>query len=350
MTEILTSEEKQILLARHRLERDGVVKDRIKVILLRDKGWSYLMIAEALFVSVDTVGNHVKNYTENKKLSPTYPGSQSKLNETQTSELVAHLTENTYATTVSIRAYVKTTYDVEYSQQGMQNWLVTQNFSYKKPKGIPAKADPEKQKLFIEFYESLAKKVDEPLYFIDSVHPTIATKVTYGWLPKGQDSKYIETTGARTRINITGALNLETMDLIHEEYEKIEGKSTVEFLKKLEAAHPEAEKINVILDNGPAHVSEVVKQYSENSKIVLNYLPTYSPNLNPIERVWKVMNETTRNNVFFSSASEFRDALKRFFEIFWPQRKMDFIDRINDNFEVFKPRDNIQLLNLAISA
>jgi transposase len=51
--------------------------------------------------------------------------------------------------------------------------------------------------------------------------------------------------------------------------------------------------------------------------IVLHYLPPYSPNLNPIEIVWKVMNEHVRNNLFFSLAKEFREAIKQFFDHTW---------------------------------
>ncbi|WP_235424876.1 transposase, partial [Vibrio vulnificus] len=42
-------------------------------------------------------------------------------------------------------------------------------------------------------------------------------------------------------------------------------------------------------------------------------LPPYSPNLNPIERLWKVMNEYVRNNIYFSSKAEFTTAINEFF-------------------------------------
>ena len=48
--------------------------------------------------------------------------------------------------------------------------------------------------------------------------------------------------------------------------------------------------------------------------ITLHYLPPYSPNLNPIERLWKVMNEYVRNNRFFKSAKEFKKEILTFFE------------------------------------
>jgi hypothetical protein len=71
----------------------------------------------------------------------------------------------------------------------MTKWLHKQGFSYKKPKGTPAKADLQKQAAFIAYYENLLNTIpeDEPIEFGDGVHPTMATKITYGWIKKGTD-------------------------------------------------------------------------------------------------------------------------------------------------------------------
>ena len=69
----------------------------------------------------------------------------------------------------------------------MQAWLARHEFSYKKPKGVPAKLNEEKQKAFIEKYEELKASLDEDevILFMDSVHPTQETKISYGWIKKG---------------------------------------------------------------------------------------------------------------------------------------------------------------------
>lgn len=51
---------------------------------------------------------------------------------------------------------------------------------------------------------------------------------------------------------------------------------------------------------------------------VANFLPPYSPNLNPIQRLWKVMNEKVRNNRFFKSAKDFKEAINQFFDDILP--------------------------------
>ena len=69
---------------------------------------------------------------------------------------------------------------------GMNKWLHRHSFRYKMPSGIPHKFSEEKQQQFIEYYESLKVSAgDEPILFLDALHPTQATKTTYGWIRKG---------------------------------------------------------------------------------------------------------------------------------------------------------------------
>ena len=93
----------------------------------------------------------------------------------------------------------------------MNKCLHRNGFTYKQPSGVPHKFSEEKQRQFIEYYEELKITVgDEPVLFIDGVHPAQATKISYGWIRKGQ-KKAVKTTGCRTRLNIMGALNLKAL-------------------------------------------------------------------------------------------------------------------------------------------
>ena len=71
----------------------------------------------------------------------------------QTQLLIEHL-EFTYAHTHQIVAYISEKWDIKYTVSGLTKWLHQQGFTYKKPKGVPHKAD-EKQEEFIEHYDSL---------------------------------------------------------------------------------------------------------------------------------------------------------------------------------------------------
>jgi transposase len=333
----LTKEEKEELETRHKRERDGRIKDRIKAVLLFCEGWSQVQIAQALRIKPTTVHDHLEDYTNSRKLKPQNGGSESHLTPAQTTELIQHLETNTYLKIAHICAYVKQTYGMKFTVSGMTKWLIRNNFSYKKPKGTPAKADPQKQAEFIQYYEKLLNTLseEEPVEFGDGVHPTMATKVTYGWIRVGTH-KLILTTASRTRVNLMGSINLETMSVTIGSYETIDSVAMEGHFKKLKKKYPNAPKIHLILDRGPYNTSTETKEAAKKYGIVLHYLPPYSPNLNPSERLWKVMNEHVRNNRFFHSAKEFRKAIMDFFEVTWPKVAHVMVDRINDNFETLK--------------
>ena len=202
MKEFLTPEQRTQLKLQHRSEKGRRTADRIKVVLLSDKGWTYRQIAEALFLDEETIAKHVNEYIDHHKLSIQTGGSVSKLDFSQTEELITHLSNTTYVKVVEICAHVEKTFNVKYTIPGMRSWLQAHKFSYKKPKNTPAKADPVKQEAFIKAYEELLNTTpeEEPILFGDGVHPTMATKTVYGWIRKGTD-KPILTTASRTRMN-----------------------------------------------------------------------------------------------------------------------------------------------------
>jgi transposase len=333
----LTLQEKQTLEAQHKRERDSRICDRIKAVLLSSEGWTQIQISQALRIRPETVHDHLEDFNESKKLKPANGGSSSNLSKDQKNQLVAHLQDKIYCKVSAICEFVKSQFNVLFTVSGMTKWLHHNKFSYKKPKATPAKADLLKQTQFVQHYENLMNSLlaNDPVLFIDSVHPTMATKISHGWIRTGID-KPIATTASRTRVNLTGAINLETMEVLTQDYEKINGTTTIDFLKNLESQYPKAFEVHVVLDQSGYHTSKEVKNFVKNSRIKLHYLPPYSPNLNPIERLWKIMNEQVRNNRFFQTAKEFREEIFDFFKIKWREIAHTMVDRITDNFEVLK--------------
>ena len=172
---------------------------------------------------------------------------------------------------------------------------------------------------------------------MDAVHPTQATKITSGWIRKGDD-KAVKTTGSRTRLNIVGAIRLgHLQDTVIEKYEKYEktvnGESIIDFFKKVRTFYPNKGVINLILDGAGYHRSAEVKEAAKKENIKLHYLPAYSPNLNPIERLWKVMNKHARNGKYFATAKEFRQRIDDFFVKTLPSIADTLDSWINDNFQ-----------------
>ena len=334
----ISEEMKKELEVRHRHEGDGRVRDRIKAVLLKSEGWKDKAIAQALRIHEEMVRQHLLEWTTDKKLKPENGGSYSKLNESQSRALEGHVEEITYTRVIDICAYVETTFGARYTVSGMTKWLRQHDFSYKQPKAVPAKADLAKQEEFIEAYLALLEgtPANEPIVFMDSAHPTMATKVVCGWIKKGVD-KPIAQTASRTRVNVMGAIELATMNVVSCSPEYVNGETTASFFDLLKAAYPDAPKIHIILDQSGYHRSQRVKDSAAEKGIDLHYLPPYSPNLNPIERLWKVMNETVRNNVFFSSAKEFREAIAGFFAHKIREIAPSLRNRINDNFQTIQP-------------
>lgn len=281
---------------------------------------------------------YITDWTSDEKLKPENGGSYSKLNDTQSRALESHLEETTYTRVIDICAYIETTYGVRYTVSGLTKWLHQHRFNYKQPKAVPAKADVAKQEEFIEKYIALVADTptNEPILFMDSAHPTMATKVVCGWIRKGID-KPIAQTASRTRVNVMGAIELTSMNVVSCRPDYVNAETTVAFFDQLKAAYPIAPSIHIILDQSGYHRSLLVREEALKRNIVLHYLPPYSPNLNPIERVWKVMNEKVRNNVFFNSAKHFREAISEFFETTIFKIAQSLRGRINDDFQTINP-------------
>ena len=182
----ISPEEKAHLETLHAQKENGKERDRIKAILLRSEGWTVPMISQALRLHESTIIRHLNEYREGK-LTLTSGGSESHLNQEMTEELIQHLEAKTYHHVHEIIQYAQDTFDIEYTVPGMNKWLHRNKFSYKKPKGHPHKADAQLQQEFIEEYQRLKAEVshEEPILFMDSVHPTQATK-NHLWLDQNR--------------------------------------------------------------------------------------------------------------------------------------------------------------------
>jgi len=333
----LSHQEKSRLESRHKKSRDKRECDRIKAILLSDEGWSPFLISQALRKHQTSIIRHLHDYEENKRSTSINGGSTGHLDEDQNELLITHLRAQTYFHKHEIREYIKTTFGVDYSLPGLQKWLHRNGFSYKQFKGVPHKYEEEKQEAFVAEYEVLKSNAasDEPILFMDATHPTQATKISCGWIQTGID-KPIKTTGSRTRLNIVGAIRLGCLqDAVIQQYDTVNGESIIDFFSLIKAQYTSNKPIHLILDGAGYHRSGVVKEAAKEQGIVLHYLPPYSPNLNPIERLWKVMNEYARNNQYFATAKDFRRQINLFFDTTLPDIAVTLDSRINDNFQSF---------------
>jgi transposase len=216
----------------------------------------------------------------------------------------------------------------------MTNLLHRLEFTYKKPKVVPGKADAEAQRAFLKTYKALKKRKhpDDPLYFMDGVHPQHNTVAAYGWIKKGYTQKIPSNTG-RQRLNINGVVNIEKMQVVVRTDETLDAASTIALFETLEKKHPRAKRIYVIADNARYYRSGLVKTYLKRSRIKLIFLPPYAPNLNLIERLWKYFRKTVLYNRYYERFAEFKRACLEFFAHIKDHRAA-LRTLLTENFEV----------------
>jgi transposase len=338
MRDFLSPEERNKLKLQHKQERDKRICDRIKAVLLADEGWTFQQIAKVLLLSDEAISQQVQDYLASQKLKPENGGSASKLNAEQTKSLLEHLQEHIFLHAKDIAAYVMVTFGIEYTVPGMISWLRMQKFSYKKPAVVPGKANREAQEQWIKEYEELKKNLpeNEAICFIDGVHPTHNTKPSYGWIRKGERNEIPTNTG-RQRLNLSGAIDIVSRKVLVREDESLNAAATIDFLKMLETAYPSAGSVHVFCDNAKYYRNKQVQEYLVGSKIKMHFLPPYSPNLNPIERLWKFMNERILHNKYYEKFAHFKKAVFGFLgSLLDPPQDLQeaLLRRITDRFHV----------------
>ena len=269
-----------------------------------------------MLLDTETLRNYRDSYNEGglkELLTRNYKGRKGALSESQKRELKAHLSEYTYHEVKKIIAYVKKQYNVSLKATRMRDILSELGFVYKKPKIVPSKVDPIKAMNFLQKYEAL-RRSGNPLYFMDGVHPQHNSQPSHGWILKGEEKGLLSNTGRR-RLNINGAVNVETQSLVVRSDASVNAQSTIKLFKQLERRHQSEEKIYIICDNAGYYRSQLVQTYLKASKkIELVFLPPYSPFLNLIERVWKYFKKRVIYNRYYEKFSDFKKACLNFFK------------------------------------
>lgn len=313
----LTQQELNELEYEHQHTQDKRYADRVKAVYLLGKGWSVTRVAEALMIDRETVRSHHKRYRKGglkMLVSHEAGGSECALTDTQRQQLVAYLESHLCLTAKQVAHYIEQAWQINYSESGVTQLLHRLGFVYKKPKLIPGKADAERQRAFVEAYHKLqaAKQPNDRLYFMDATHPHHNPVAGYGWIKRGQAHEIRSNTGRR-RLNINGVIDSGDLSVIVRYDDTINAQSTIQLFQQIEAQNPLAKCIHIICDNARYYRSQQVKNYLENSKIELVFLPPYAPNLNLIERFWKFFKKTVLYGRYYETFCQFKTACDRFF-------------------------------------
>lgn len=175
---------------------------------------------------------------------------------------------------------------------------------------IPAKADPDEQAAYL--HQVIQPRLDEAqsarraVFFVDAAHFVLAPFLGFLW---SVARLFIKAPSGRQRFNILGALNAITHELIsvtNDTY--ITSKEVCELLYKL-AALPVDVPITVFLDNALYQKCRLVMLTAASLQIELCFLPTYSPNLNLIERLWRFVKKECLYSTYYPSFEPFKSAI-----------------------------------------
>ena len=323
---------------------------RANAVVLLNDGMSCEAVAKVLLVGDDTVRAWQCVFAEHGIAGLrvfNYQGSQSHLTKVAEAELFDWIKATLPRSTRIIGAWIAEKHDVEYSKPGLLALLHRLKIEYRKPDMVSKKLDAEKQKAFIDYYDTLMTGLgnDEAVVFVDAVHPTHQARVVGCWMPEGEKIAVAPSSG-RDRVNIHGAVNLETGATQMLEVPAANALSTIALLEAILVAYPLMIMIHVFLDNARYHHAKLVQAWlaQNGSRITLHFIPTYSPHLNPIERLWGAMHRVVTHNASYATFGEFKARMLGFLIEEVPKNWGTLRDSVTDNFRVIKPSE-FRILN-----
>jgi len=170
------------------------------------------------------------------------------------------------------------------------------------------------------------------VYFVDAAHFVLAPYLACLW---SFVRVFIKAPSGRQRFNVLGALNAKSHQLVsvaNDSY--INANSVCELMEKLRVLHGE-QALSLILDNARYQKCRIVWTKAEKLDIDLVYLPSYSPNLNLIERLWKFVKKTCLNSFYYGSFDEFKGAISCCLLQTHTTHKKELDTLLRHNFQTF---------------
>jgi len=175
---------------------------------------------------------------------------------------------------------------------------------------MPAKADLKVQHNFVKMtlnpLISKAKKCKVQLFFVDASHFVQGGFIGQLWC---RVRIFVKASSGRRRYNVLGALNFASKKMTtitNDAY--ITSTQIIMLIDKLIAEYP-GQVIKLIMDNASYQRCKLVISYAEKVGVELIFLPSYSPNLNLIERVWKFVKAEVLNAAYISTFDEFKEII-----------------------------------------
>ena len=194
----------------------------------------------------------------------------------------------------------------------------------------------EVEKYRVEKLEPLLEEAirgDKAVFFVDAAHFVHRAYLGFLWC---FTRTFICSPSGRKRFNVLGAINAVTKEIItvtNETY--INSESICQLLFKLANLGLDI-PIILILDNAKYQKCQLVQDYAKQLDIQLCYLPSYSPQLNLIERFWKfIRNECLYSN-YYANFADFKTAISNCIATANTDKKEKLDSLLTLNFQTFK--------------
>lgn len=189
-----------------------------------------------------------------------------------------------------VRILLRKEWKIKLDRVTVWRYLQRMDFSFKKP----VTRYFEQNKKFVREWirhqwpriKAWVRRNRAILYFEDESGVSLAPVIGKTWSKKGK-TPIIRVTGKRGGVLAMSAISPSGRMLFRLEKRRINSKVMIEFFKQIMQSH-KRRKIALVMDQAPCHVSKMVRDYEKSEKkLKIFYVPPYSPDLNPDEKVWR---------------------------------------------------------------
>ena len=208
---------------------------------------------------------------------------------------------------------------------------------YRKTASIPGKSDSQLQFEFLR--NELEPRLIEAAHgrrkvsFADAAHFVLGCFLGMIW---SFSRLFIKGASDRQRYNIPGAVDSHSKEVITvRTTDNINALTICQLLEMLGRKHPEI-PVTIVLDNARYQRCQCVRTRAAELGVELLFLPTYSPNLNLIERLWKLTKTKCLRNKYYPEFSLFTSAIDSFLDSINSSDQDELDSLLTLNFQLFK--------------
>jgi transposase len=288
---------------------------RIQVVMLLAAGQTVREVAELLGRGEQTVRDYLAAFLLRGVESVAYRrprGRPAKLTKTQCEELAVAITAGPvaagYATgcwsALLIADWILQHFGVEYHPQYLCQLLDTLGFSFQKAKFISDHLNEETRQVWMEetwpTILQRAQKTGALILFGDEASFAQWGSLSYTWAPKGKQPT-VQTSGKRKGYKVFGLIDYCSGRLFFQgQTERFTTESYRAFLEEVLAQT--TQPILLIQDGAKYHTSKGMQQFFDDhaERLTRFQLPAYSPDFNPIEKLWKKVKKRATHLKYFS--------------------------------------------------